>query len=227
MKLSLLISGDCGLLDDRASRMCLFPRLPVECSPYFFSLFVFSRSAAEARPFFDECDSSVRAAEQQIKEIERERRHFDHATKSSADRKVKQFQKDLEEQKRTLADFRSKSASGDMNAAQQQEWREQRMRLLESRNIQQDTTSSLQRTQRTIEDATVISAETSVTLESQTEQMEGMRDTLRATDGVLDKSKELLQRMRRRLVTNKMITTVIILLEAGILGLVIYIKYYS
>lgn len=57
--------------------------------------------------------------------------------------------------------------------------------------------------------------------------MEGMRDTLHATDDILEKSKNLLRRMRGRLVTNKLVTLVIILLELGIAGLIVFIKYYS
>ena len=193
----------------------------------FALYFCVHRSPGEAQLYFDEADSCLRTFEQQTKEIEKQRRTFDHESKTALDRKLKTLQREFAEEKQNLTDARAKQQAGNMNAAQQAEWREQRMRLLESRGLQDSTTSSLQRTQRTIDDATVVSADTGAKLETQTEQMEHMRETLKETDGVLDRSRNLLRRMRRRLVTSKMITVIILMLELGILGLIIYIKYYS
>lgn len=141
--------------------------------------------------------------------------------------KIKAVQKELEDCRKQIKDFKQQQAVDNMNAAQQAEFREQRQKLLESRDIADSNANSLQRTNRMIQDATVISIDTSEKLESQTERMESMKNTLKETDDVLDKSRHLLRRMRRRLVTNKMITAIIILLEVGILALIIYIKYYS
>jgi len=86
---------------------------------------------------------------------------------------------------------------------------------------------SLAMTQRTIEDAAMIGSNTSVKLEHQTEQMENVIGTLHETNSVLDKSAKLLRRMRTRLVTNKLMTFIIILVELAIVALIIYIKFYT
>lgn len=186
-----------------------------------------SRTPHEKRTSIEEAESCIRAIELQVKEFERERKHLDFGAKQDADRRIKSVQKELEDGRKQLKDFKQEQATENMNAAQQAEFREQRQKLLESRDIADSNSSSLQRTNRMIQESTAVSIDTSERLESQTERMESMKSTLKETDGVLDKSRMLLRRMRSRLVTNKMITAVIILLELGILALVIYIKYYS
>jgi len=186
-----------------------------------------AQTQAEAQPLFEEAESALRVAENQLRDIESERRHFDLNGKKILDRKIKEFQGLLQQQKQALGEHRERLTLMNMSAAKQAEWREQRMRLLENRHIQDSTTNSLTRTEQMIGDAIVISNDTSVTLESQTEQMGRMLDTLHETDSVLDRSKALLRRMRTRLVTNKLLTFLIILIELGILALIIYVKYYS
>jgi hypothetical protein len=44
---------------------------------------------------------------------------------------------------------------------------------------------------------------------------------------MLDKSRAVLRRMNTRVVTNKLVTGLIILLEIAIAALIIYIKFYT
>ncbi len=61
----------------------------------------------------------------------------------------------------------------------------------------------------------------------QREQMLKAREDLRETDDVLARTKKTLGRMKRKLMTNKLIQFVIIVIELLILGLVIYFKYVN
>jgi hypothetical protein len=183
--------------------------------------------AAEAGP--------VAAGDALFRDFKREQRHLGYEEKQRAQRSVKTLQADWEAQKAMLGDYKRRylgdggggGTAGGMNAVERAEWTDQRQRLLQAREVQSGNSQSLAMTQRTIEDAAMVGAHTSVQLEHQTEQMEGVIDTLHETNSLLDKSAVLLRRMRTRLVTNKLLTCVIITIELAICALIIYIKFYT
>lgn len=103
----------------------------------------------------------------------------------------------------------------------------QRERLLGNRNLLEDTSDSLDRTQYALSETTQIGSDTHNTLLQQREQFLRQQEMLYDTNSFLDRSKKVMNRMKRRIVTNKLIQYAIILLQCVLLAVIIYIKYYS
>lgn len=110
---------------------------------------------------------------------------------------------------------------------QSEQYKSQRERLLGNKNLVDTAGDSLQRTTYTLHETTEIGSQTHNQLIQQREQLIKQRDTLDDTNQYLNRSKKVIQRMKRRLVTNKLITYFIILLEIGLLLMIAYIKYWS
>ena len=64
-------------------------------------------------------------------------------------------------------------------------------------------------------------------LQRQRGQLENARDDLAETDETVGKAGRTLRSMGRRVLTDKLVQGVIVLLELGIIGVIIYFKYYK
>lgn len=190
-------------------------------------IFLHSRTGPEAQVLLLDADNIVRSIATNFREIEREKNQFDHNTKIALDRKIRGFTKELNELKKSLAEYKQQLSASSVDAAQRADWRMQRQTILEGRVIGEDTSSSLMRTQRTILEAQTTGTDTVIMLESQTEQMENMLGELSAMQNISAKTKTVLRRMRTKVVTSKLMTFFIVLFEVAILALIIYLKYYS
>jgi len=120
-----------------------------------------------------------------------------------------------------------KSGSSSRGYGESQTSKEQRKRLLGTGAVIQDTDRSLQNTMQSIDQAVDIGTDTTTQLSSQGDQLRQGLLGVRDTDSILERSRKTLERMRRRLVTNKLIQYLILLIEVAICGLIIYLKYYK
>jgi hypothetical protein len=106
-------------------------------------------------------------------------------------------------------------------------WKQQREALLGTRNILDDTSSSLDRTTFALAETEQIGGDTHQQLLQQREQFARQKEMLEDTNDFLSRSKRVMNRMKRRIITNKLIQYIIIALELALLLLIAYVKYWK
>uniref|UniRef100_A0A8C7X3P0 Vesicle transport through interaction with t-SNAREs 1B n=1 Tax=Oryzias sinensis TaxID=183150 RepID=A0A8C7X3P0_9TELE len=102
----------------------------------------------------------------------------------------------------------------------------QRALLLQGTEYLNNATQSIERSQRIAVETEQIGTDIIEELGGQREQLDRTRDRLVNTGENLSRSRKVLRAMSRRLMTNKLLLAVIILMELAILGAVIYLKFF-
>ncbi|KAJ8289655.1 hypothetical protein GJAV_G00003780 [Gymnothorax javanicus] len=102
----------------------------------------------------------------------------------------------------------------------------QRALLLQGTESLKNTSQSIERSQRIAAETDDIGRDIIEELGEQREQLDRTRDRLVHTGENLSRSRRILRSMSRRLVTNKLLLAVIILMELAILGAVVYFKFF-
>ena len=102
-----------------------------------------------------------------------------------------------------------------------------RNRLLETDSMLVDMEASLINSRRAIEESEALGGDITRNLMSPRRQLEESRDMLEETDSYSDKATKTINTMSRRLLTDKLIQGVIVCVEIGIIGLIIYFRYYK
>ncbi|KAJ8289110.1 hypothetical protein COCON_G00017690 [Conger conger] len=102
----------------------------------------------------------------------------------------------------------------------------QRALLLQGTDSLNSASRSIERSQRIAAETDHIGQDIIEELGDQREQLDRTRDRLVNTGENLSRSRRILRTMSRRLVTNKLLLSVIILMELGILGAVVYLKFF-
>lgn len=102
----------------------------------------------------------------------------------------------------------------------------QRALLLQGTESLNNATQSIERSQRIAIETEQIGTDIIEELGEQREQLDRTRDRLVNTGENLSKSRKILRNMARRLVTNKLLLGIIILMELAILGAVVYLKFF-
>ncbi|XP_076013522.1 vesicle transport through interaction with t-SNAREs homolog 1B isoform X1 [Genypterus blacodes] len=102
----------------------------------------------------------------------------------------------------------------------------QRALLLQGTDSLNSASQSIERSQRIAAESEQIGTEIIEELGGQREQLDRARDRLVNTGENLSRSRKILRSMSRRLMTNKLLLAVIILMELAILGAVIYLKFF-
>jgi len=171
-----------------------------------------------------EAEADIADANNCLNNIEMEIRHYQYAQKTKANNTLRELRSKFDQQKQ---EFESLKKGRKTPKNDDPKHRDQRNRLLGVKKHVDDTTLSLDNTTRTLQETAVTGAATSVQLQEQREVFIRSRQNLRDTDDVLARSRKLLIRMRRRLVTNKLISFIIIMVELGIIALIVWLKYYK
>uniref|UniRef100_A0AAY3ZU83 t-SNARE coiled-coil homology domain-containing protein n=1 Tax=Denticeps clupeoides TaxID=299321 RepID=A0AAY3ZU83_9TELE len=102
----------------------------------------------------------------------------------------------------------------------------QRTLLIQGTQYLNEASQSIERSSRIAAESEQIGTDIIEELGGQREQLERSRDRLVHTGENLSKSRKVLRAMSRRLVTNKLLLGVIILMELAILGAVVYLKFF-
>ncbi|KAL4238678.1 Vesicle transport through interaction with t-SNAREs 1B [Mactra antiquata] len=103
----------------------------------------------------------------------------------------------------------------------------QRGRLMQGHQSLARTNESMARSHQVAAETDQVGVEILGELGRQREVLTRTKDRLHDTDSNLSKSRKILNTMAMRVMTNKMILIVIIILELGILGGVVYWKFFS
>uniref|UniRef100_A0AAX7SZI7 t-SNARE coiled-coil homology domain-containing protein n=1 Tax=Astatotilapia calliptera TaxID=8154 RepID=A0AAX7SZI7_ASTCA len=102
----------------------------------------------------------------------------------------------------------------------------QRALLLQGTDALNNASQSIERSQRIAAETEQIGTDIIEELGEQREQLDRSRNRLANTGENLSRSRKILRAMSRRLVTNKLLLGIIILMELAILGAVIYLKFF-
>ncbi|XP_042244394.1 vesicle transport through interaction with t-SNAREs homolog 1B [Thunnus albacares] len=102
----------------------------------------------------------------------------------------------------------------------------QRALLLQGTESLNNASQSIERSQRIAAETEHIGTDIIEELGEQREQLDRTRNRLANTGENLSRSRKILRAMSRRLVTNKLLLGVIILMELAILGAVVYLKFF-
>uniref|UniRef100_A0A669CIC5 Vesicle transport through interaction with t-SNAREs 1B n=1 Tax=Oreochromis niloticus TaxID=8128 RepID=A0A669CIC5_ORENI len=102
----------------------------------------------------------------------------------------------------------------------------QRALLLQGTDALNNASQSIERSQRIAAETEQIGTDIIEELGEQREQLDRTRNRLANTGENLSRSRKILRAMSRRLVTNKLLLGIIILMELAILGAVIYLKFF-
>ncbi|XP_041827439.1 vesicle transport through interaction with t-SNAREs homolog 1B [Melanotaenia boesemani] len=102
----------------------------------------------------------------------------------------------------------------------------QRALLLQGSEHLNNASQSIERSQRLAAETEQIGTDIIEELGEQREQLDRARDRLVNTGENLSRSRKILRSMSRRLMTNKLLLAVIILMELAILGAVVYLKFF-
>lgn len=104
----------------------------------------------------------------------------------------------------------------------------------QQRRVLMDSRAAIERSNQSVAKSQAIAIETEQIGTEVISELGGQRETLlraksRLTDAdqELDKSRKILNTMKKRILTNKFVLILIILLEVGILGSVIYLKFFA
>ncbi|XP_033332800.1 vesicle transport through interaction with t-SNAREs 1b [Megalopta genalis] len=106
-------------------------------------------------------------------------------------------------------------------------WEEEHRRtLLISNAALESSTQSIARSQAVAVESENIATEVISELSEQRERLLRAKRRLSETDEELNKTKRILNIMRRRVLMNKFVLILIILLEITILGITVYLKFF-
>ncbi|KAM9341626.1 vesicle transport through interaction with t-SNAREs homolog 1B [Symphorus nematophorus] len=102
----------------------------------------------------------------------------------------------------------------------------QRALLLQGTEALNNASQSIERSQRIANETEQIGTDIIEELGEQREQLDRTRNRLVNTGENLGRSRKILRAMARRVVTNKLLLGVIIIMELAILGAVVYLKFF-
>ncbi|XP_043110926.1 vesicle transport through interaction with t-SNAREs homolog 1B [Puntigrus tetrazona] len=102
----------------------------------------------------------------------------------------------------------------------------QRALLIQGTESLNNASKSIERSQRIAAETDQIGTDIIEELGEQREQLDRTRDRLVHTGENLSRSRKILRAMSRRLVTNKLLLSVIIIMELAILAGVVYLKFF-
>eukprot|EP00475_Leptophrys_vorax_P037217 TRINITY_DN6388_c0_g1_i1.p1 TRINITY_DN6388_c0_g1~~TRINITY_DN6388_c0_g1_i1.p1 ORF type:complete len:134 (-),score=44.51 TRINITY_DN6388_c0_g1_i1:75-476(-) len=102
-----------------------------------------------------------------------------------------------------------------------------RNKLLEANAIHNEIEDTTRNIQVTIEEAENTGNAANRQLVIQREQLQGVQNNLDETEDSLARSKKILSRMARRVITDKITQGAIIVVELGIVALIVWLKWFK
>ncbi|XP_020481998.1 vesicle transport through interaction with t-SNAREs homolog 1B [Labrus bergylta] len=176
-------------------------------------------------------------AEEVLEGMEEELRAAPSSHRNAMSTKLRMYRRDLGKLQRDMKVSAPGSGSmavgggghhGIYSSQNQQSTHQQSQRalLLQGTDALNNASQSIERSQRIANETEQIGTDIIEELGEQREQLDRTRDRLVHTGENLGRTRKILRSMARRLVTNKLLLAVIILMELAILGAVVYLKFF-
>uniref|UniRef100_A0A8D0L9R1 Vesicle transport through interaction with t-SNAREs 1B n=1 Tax=Sphenodon punctatus TaxID=8508 RepID=A0A8D0L9R1_SPHPU len=192
--------------------------------------------AEEKKKLIREFDEKQRDANETLREMEEELKYAPVSFRNQMMAKIRTY-------KRDLAMFQREVRSTDLGVGpgghghtnhgifsteneQSTQLQSQRVLLLQGTESLNRATESIDRSHRIAAETDQIGTDIIEELGEQREQLDRTKSRLVNTSENLSKSRKILRAMSRRLMTNKLLLSVIIILELAILGGVVYYKFF-
>ncbi|XP_051866257.1 vesicle transport through interaction with t-SNAREs homolog 1B isoform X1 [Pristis pectinata] len=199
-----------------------------------WSSLVISYFAEQKKRFLREIDEKAEEANEILDGMEKEMRNAPLAYRNQMIIKIRSYRKDVSKLQRDARNSDTGyGAHSDFKYAVYGAENEQSSHLASQRALLLQGTDSLNRASQSIDRSHRIAAETDQIgseiieeLGEQREQLERSKDRLINTGENLSRSRKILRAMSRRIMTNKLLLGIIILLEVAILGAVVYLKFF-
>ncbi|XP_043929999.1 vesicle transport through interaction with t-SNAREs homolog 1B [Protopterus annectens] len=175
-------------------------------------------------------------ANEMLEGMEEELRQAPHSFRNQMVTKIRGYRRDLGKLQRDI-----KSTDLGLGPRNQAEYKhtpynekdEEQAQLKSQRGLLLQGTESLNRASQSIERSQKVAIETDHIgaeiigdLEQQRDQLVRTKDRLVHTGEDLSRSRKILRSMSRKIVTNKLLLSFIIIVELGILGGVVYLKFF-
>uniref|UniRef100_A0A3Q4M8Y8 Vesicle transport through interaction with t-SNAREs 1B n=1 Tax=Neolamprologus brichardi TaxID=32507 RepID=A0A3Q4M8Y8_NEOBR len=160
-------------------------------------------------------------AEEVLQGMEEELRVAPPSYRNSMSTKLRIYRRDLGKLQRDMKN----SAPGFGSSYNTTHLQSQRALLLQGTDALNNASQSIERSQRIAAETEQIGTDIIEELGEQREQLDRTRNRLANTGENLSRSRKILRAMSR-LVTNKLLLGIIILMELAILGAVIYLKFF-
>ncbi|TDG99135.1 hypothetical protein EPR50_G00208250 [Perca flavescens] len=176
-------------------------------------------------------------AEEVLQGMEEELRAAPSSYRNAMSTKLRMYRRDLSKLQRDMKNsapgFSSSSQTVEGSHAiyssqnqQSTHQQSQRALLLQGTDALNNASQSIERSQRIAAETDQIGTDIIEELGEQREQLDRTRNRLVNTGENLSRSRKILRAMSRRLMTNKLLLGVIILMELAILGAVVYLKFF-
>ncbi|XP_067895535.1 vesicle transport through interaction with t-SNAREs homolog 1B [Heterodontus francisci] len=191
-------------------------------------------SGEQKRRFLREIDEKVEEANEILDGMEKEIRNAPLSYRNQMNIKIRSYRKDVSKVQRDVRSndigygvrsdikYTMYSAENEQNNYSGS----QRALLLQGTDSLNRATQSLDRSHRIAAETDQMGSDIIEELGEQREQLERSKDRLINTGENLSRSRRMLRAMSRRVVTNKLLLAIIILLEVAILGAVVYVKFF-
>lgn len=195
-----------------------------------------SSAVEEKKKLIREFDEKQKEANETLQEMEEELKYAPVSFHNQMMSKIRTYRRDL-------ATFQRKMRSTDLGVfpggyedpklgifstenEQSTRAQSQRVLLLQGTESLNRATQSIERSHQIAAETDQIGTDIIEELGEQREQLERTKSRLVNTNENLSKSRKILRAMSRRLMTNKLLLSVVIILELAILGGIVYYKFF-
>jgi vesicle transport through interaction with t-SNAREs protein 1 len=180
----------------------------------------------EIKDLVTRVEGSIRALKATIRDMEVELRSGDPQLQNKYDNVLARMKAELSQQD-TEAQRRIKAASNTPSATATGGGGGNRDKLLQAHQVHQQIDETTGYIKRDLEETEKIGIAVNSRLANQREQLESVRDNLEETEDSLARSKKVLNRMGRRVLTDKCTQFLIIVVEIAIIGIIVWAKYFK
>lgn len=181
-------------------------------------------------------DERVSEAEEVLQGMDQELFGAPSSFRTPMSTKVRLYRRDLAKLQRDIRLSATPGLSGQLGDSrpsvyasqndQSTHLQSQRALLIQGTESLNNASKSIERSQRIAAETDQIGTDIIEELGEQREQLDRTRDRLVNTGENLSRSRKILRAMSRRIVTNKLLLSIIIIMELAILGGVVYLKFF-
>ncbi|XP_074886552.1 vesicle transport through interaction with t-SNAREs homolog 1B isoform X2 [Buteo buteo] len=189
-------------------------------------------AAEEKKKLIREFDEKQREANETLREMEEELKYAPLPFRNQMMSKIRAYRRDLSMFQREMRSTDlglGPGSQGNMKYgifSTENEQSSQRVMLLQGTDSLNRASQSIERSHRIAAETDQIGTDIIEELGEQREQLERTKSRLVNTSENLSKSRKILRSMSRRVTTNKLLLSIIIILELAILGGVVYYKFF-
>ncbi|XP_056327268.1 vesicle transport through interaction with t-SNAREs homolog 1B [Danio aesculapii] len=195
------------------------------------------RSQGEERKrIIRDFDERVSEAEEVLQGMDQELFGAPSSFRTPMSTKIRLYRRDLAKLQRDIRLSATPGLSGQLGDSrlgvyasqndQSTHLQSQRALLIQGTESLNNASKSIERSQRIAAETDHIGTDIIEELGEQREQLDRTRDRLVNTGENLSRSRKILRAMSRRIVTNKLLLSIIIIMEVAILGGVVYLKFF-